>query len=184
MPASRLKILFWRKGNSGSDQSLYACVRVWCVYVVCVCDGVCDGVCVCVTVCVCVCVCVCIAVWRCVCVCVVCVCVWRCVCVCVCVCALQIDVFYRQSEETISDDFTLLDVTFIYSWNRVRVCRIVFSPMGAIGQLTVLGAFQRSSAVWVLVCTVTPHSQSCMSGACGGPCCVIYSQQQLTPLFS
>ncbi|KAK7109711.1 polycomb group protein Psc-like [Littorina saxatilis] len=39
----------------------------------------------------------------------------------------QIDVFYKQSEETINDDFTLLDVTFIYSWNRKKPLRLCYS---------------------------------------------------------
>ena len=75
------------------------CVRILCVYVVCVCVSLCVSVCVCVCVSlcvsfsVCVCVCVCLSLCVCVCVClsvrlccVVCVCVCVCVSVCLCVC--------------------------------------------------------------------------------------------------
>ncbi|KAL8560246.1 hypothetical protein ACOMHN_005979 [Nucella lapillus] len=38
----------------------------------------------------------------------------------------QIDLFYTQREEAINDDFTLLDVTFIYSWTREKPLRLFY----------------------------------------------------------
>ncbi|XP_076471881.1 uncharacterized protein LOC143301460 [Babylonia areolata] len=39
----------------------------------------------------------------------------------------QIDLFYTQREEVISDEFTLLDVTFIYSWTREKPLRLFYT---------------------------------------------------------
>nr|KAG5694232.1 hypothetical protein BaRGS_035336 [Batillaria attramentaria] len=63
----------------------------------------------------------------------------------------QIDMFHLKSQEAITDDFTLLDITFVFSWNRsitvdVNVGTVTSSSSEASPGVTSPGAEDRANS--------------------------------------